>query len=55
MMDQFNLFQEPKDFRETIQIQNGEYIYIPNFYNKELSDSFFKSFIIINSFFIKIP
>jgi alkylated DNA repair dioxygenase AlkB len=45
MMDQFNLFQEPKDFRETIQIQNGEYIYIPNFYNKELSDSFFKSFI----------
>lgn len=43
-MDQFNLFEEPQDTRETVKIQNGEYIYIPDFYNKNQSDEFLQSF-----------
>jgi len=43
-MDQFNLFEEPRDTRETVKVQNGEYIYIPDFYNKNLSDQFLQSF-----------
>ena len=43
-MDQFNLFEEPRDTRETVKIQNGEYINIPDFYNKNQSDEFLQSF-----------
>ena len=39
-MDQLNLFEEPKDPRKPIQIENGEYIYIPDFYSGNKADEF---------------
>ncbi|MBL7471372.1 alpha-ketoglutarate-dependent dioxygenase AlkB family protein [Robertkochia sediminum] len=41
-MDQLNLFEEPKDPTATIKIQDGEYIYIPDFYNGAKADHYFK-------------
>jgi len=37
-MEQLNLFQENIDAFETIKIQNGEYVYVSNFFSKEKSD-----------------
>ena len=39
-MEQYNLFEEEKDSFEVIKIQNGEYIYIPHFYNKIVSNKY---------------
>lgn len=44
-MDQLNLFEEPKNSLEPIQIINGEYIYIENFYEKNEADLYFNSLI----------
>lgn len=38
MGQQFNLFEEPHNPEETVHLQNGEYIYIPGFFNRERSD-----------------
>lgn len=43
-MDQLDLFEKPKNPRESIQIKNGEYIYIPNFYDKAKADQYLKAF-----------
>lgn len=37
---QFDLFEEPKEPGTPIQIENGEYIYIPGFYNQERADQY---------------
>ena len=39
-MDQLNLFEEPKDNRESVQIMNGQYIYIPDFYSGSKADAY---------------
>lgn len=41
-MEQLDLFQEPQEPGKPVHIINGEYIYIPNFYNKAVADSLFK-------------
>ena len=42
-MSQLNLFPDTSNESELIQITNGEYIYIPNFFGKGESDLFFKA------------
>ena len=42
-MDQLDLFQEPQEPGKPIQILNGEYIYIPNFYKKDVANELFDS------------
>lgn len=42
-MEQLNLFQNMEQKLEVKKIQNGEYIYISNFFNKEKSDYYFKT------------
>lgn len=44
-MNQLNLFNENTTPFETINIQNGQYIYIPNFFDKKIADNYFKAFI----------
>lgn len=44
-MDQLDLFSEPKDPYEPIQINNGSYIYVENFFNKIDADFFLNDFI----------
>lgn len=44
-MDQLNLFEEPQDYTTPVQIENGEYIYIPDFYSREKANNFLKAFI----------
>jgi alkylated DNA repair dioxygenase AlkB len=39
-MDQLNMFLSESNDNELIKINNGEYIYIPNFYKKELADKY---------------
>lgn len=39
-MDQLNLFEEPKDHSKPVQIENGEYIYIPDFYSGNKADAY---------------
>ena len=45
MMEQFNLFEEPRNINNPIQIINGEYIYIENFYEKNEADLYFNTLI----------
>lgn len=45
MMEQFNLFEEPRNINDPIQIINGEYIYIENFYEKNEADLYFNTLI----------
>ena len=40
-MDQLDMFAPIPNNNETVKINNGEYIYIPNFYNKVEADIFF--------------
>jgi alkylated DNA repair dioxygenase AlkB len=40
-MEQLDLFNTNKKEPELVKIQDGEYIYIPNFFNKQKSDFFF--------------
>lgn len=42
-MEQLDLFQEPQEPGEPVQILNGEYIYIPNFYKREAANSLFNT------------
>lgn len=42
-MTQLDLFGEEKDPRQIININNGQYIYIPNFYSKVKADSLFET------------
>ncbi|MBY0066662.1 alpha-ketoglutarate-dependent dioxygenase AlkB family protein [Empedobacter falsenii] len=44
-MDQLDLFAEPKNPYEPIQIMNGSYIYIDNFFNRIEADFFLNDFI----------
>lgn len=44
-MDQLDLFATPKNQNEPIKINNGEYIYIENFFNRTDADFFLKDFI----------
>ena len=44
-MEQFNLFEEPRNINDPIQIINGEYIYIENFYEKNEADLYFNTLI----------
>jgi alkylated DNA repair dioxygenase AlkB len=39
-MDQLNMFLSESNDTELIKINNGEYIYIPNFYKKEIADKY---------------
>jgi alkylated DNA repair dioxygenase AlkB len=39
-MDQLNMFLSETNDTELIKINNGEYIYIPNFYKKEIADKY---------------
>lgn len=43
-MEQLDLFTDPKNPNEPIDIQNGSYIYIDNFFNKNEADYFLKDF-----------
>lgn len=40
-MEQLDLFAPNQEQNEPVKINNGEYIYIPNFYSKNKADSFF--------------
>ncbi|MCD8429982.1 alpha-ketoglutarate-dependent dioxygenase AlkB [Tenacibaculum finnmarkense] len=42
-MKQLDLFNTNKEYNELIKIKDGEYIYIPNFFNKQKSDIFYQS------------
>jgi alkylated DNA repair dioxygenase AlkB len=44
-MDQLNLFDEPQEQGKPVQIQNGEYVYIPDFYHRKKADEFLQAFI----------
>jgi alkylated DNA repair dioxygenase AlkB len=39
-MDQLNMFLSESNDTELIKINNGEYMYIPNFYKKEIADKY---------------
>lgn len=40
-MAQIDMFAPQPNYNETIKINNGEYIYIPDFYNKKQADAYF--------------
>jgi len=44
-MDQLDLFSTPKKSDEPIEIMNGSYIYIENFFSRSEADYFFNDFI----------
>lgn len=44
-MDQLNLFEEPKDHTKQVEILNGAYIYVPNFYTITKADIYLRTFI----------
>lgn len=44
-MNTIDMFSKPPEYGKPIQIKNGEYIYIPNFYQKEIADKYFKRLI----------
>lgn len=44
-MEQLNLFgEEPQNEKQEVQIENGEYIYIPNFFDRNKANEFLKAF-----------
>ncbi|MCC6700573.1 MAG: alpha-ketoglutarate-dependent dioxygenase AlkB [Fluviicola sp.] len=43
-MEQLNLFEEPQEHGKPVHILNGEYIYIPDFYNSEKANRLLNSF-----------
>jgi alkylated DNA repair dioxygenase AlkB len=43
-MEQLDLFQEPKDYKQAIKIRNGEYIYIPDFFDFEKGKAYLDAF-----------
>jgi alkylated DNA repair dioxygenase AlkB len=44
-MDQLNLFDEPEEYGIVKEIQNGAYIFIPNFYDRVKADNYLKVFL----------
>jgi len=44
-MEQYNLFQDNINNIKSTKIQNGEYIYVSNFFDKTKSDFYLKSFL----------
>lgn len=44
-MNQLNLFDESLEHGKPIRISNGEYIYIPDFYNREKANRFLEAFV----------
>ena len=44
-MEQLDMFAPTPDYNKTIKIDNGEYIYIPNFYSKQTADTYLKRLI----------
>ena len=44
-MDQLDMFGSPAEYGETIKITNGEYIYIPNFFDRLISNEYLSAFI----------
>jgi alkylated DNA repair dioxygenase AlkB len=44
-MDQLSLFDEPIDYSKAIDIRDGSYIYIPNFFGKGVADIYLQKFI----------
>lgn len=44
-MEQLDMFSPTPNYNETIIINNGEYIYIPNFYSKQTADTYLKRLI----------
>ena len=44
-MDQLNMFLSESNDTDLIKINNGEYIYIPNFYKKEIADKYLQRLI----------
>jgi len=44
-MEQLDMFAPTADYNKTIKIDNGEYIYIPDFYAKKLADTYLKRLI----------
>ena len=44
-MSQLELFEDPIDPFKPIQIMNGEYIFIPDFYNRETANSYLDIFL----------
>lgn len=42
-MEQYDLFNSPKPTGELTSIRNGEFLHIKNFFDKSLSDMYFKS------------
>ncbi len=43
-MEQLDLFEEPKDYKQAIKIRNGEYIYIPDFFDFEKAKAYLNAF-----------
>ena len=39
-MDQLDFFSSPPEYDKPIKIQDGEYIYIPDFYDTKTADKF---------------
>jgi alkylated DNA repair dioxygenase AlkB len=44
-MDQLDMFGSPPEYGETIKITNGEYIYMPNFFDRQTSNEYLSAFI----------
>ena len=43
-MGQLNLFEEPQEENKIVQILNGEYLYIPNFFDVPKANEYLKTF-----------
>lgn len=44
-MDQLDMFSSPPEYGETIKITNGEYVYMPNFFDRQTSNEYLSAFI----------
>lgn len=44
-MGQLDMFASERDYNKPIKINNGEYVYIPDFYGNNKADAFLKAFI----------
>ena len=44
-MDQLDLFAPAPDYDKPVQINNGSYLYVPNFYDKKTADKYLSTFL----------
>lgn len=44
-MQQLDLFEDPRNRFDPLHVSNGEYIYVPDFYNKRLADNYLQKLI----------